>query len=327
MMVIISGYWDVQFIVMVSFVDMQFFKVVNSVQDQSIECMLGVVIEILVGLCVYQFMLMVMFKLVLVLSLVVLNVLLGELAIDIYISGLYIIVVNCVSIMLNVILKSFKGLSVGFFYWWSIRWCVEYWNGSLWVMGVFWMVNMGDQITIVQNDLVMYIFLFVGIWQWCIYVEQFNIDGILFGVIVYDIFVEMIMGSGVVSVNFVMFGVNGLIVIVFLMVLFLISMFNLLWEFYQIDYIVLVMLQIMNLIFLSQNWCFIVNVFDGVISVGWQVVMWGILSLMIYGGYLGGSGCVFGMSGIVLLVMLISKIVFGLLFVMLINVCIFYIVY
>ena len=89
---------------------------------------------------------------------------------------------NCTTVTPNVSFLSLRGVGDGRWYYRSVRWRVEYYNGSSWVSGSYRTVAMGAQSDTAQTDSVSYTLPSAGVWQWRIYAEAFDTDGTMWGV-------------------------------------------------------------------------------------------------------------------------------------------------
>ena len=104
---------------------------------------------------------------------------------------------NSTSVSPNVSFLSLRGYGDGRWYYRSVRWRVEHYNGSSWVQGSFRTVAMGAQSATAQTDSVTYTFPSAGVWQWRIYAEAFDTDGSVWGSITYNYTQETVTAANI----------------------------------------------------------------------------------------------------------------------------------
>lgn len=109
---------------------------------------------------------------------------------------------NCTSVTPNVSFLSVRGQGNGTWMYRSVRWRVEYYNGSTWVSGSFRIVNMGAQSATPVTDTVTYTFTGAGVWQWRIYAEAYDTDGTTWGSVTYSYSQETVTSANVGPTNY-----------------------------------------------------------------------------------------------------------------------------
>lgn len=107
---------------------------------------------------------------------------------------------NCTSVTPNVSFLSVRGQGNGTWMYRSVRWRVEYYNGSSWVAGSYRIVNMGAQSSTAQTDSVTYTFPSAGVWQWRIYAEAYDTDGTTWGSVTYSYSQETVTAPNISAV-------------------------------------------------------------------------------------------------------------------------------
>lgn len=109
---------------------------------------------------------------------------------------------NCTSVTPNVSFLSVRGQGNGTWMYRSVRWRVEYYNGSSWVAGSYRIVNMGAQSATPVTDTVAYTFPSAGVWQWRIYAEAYDTDGTTWGSVTYSYSQETVTSAAVGPTNY-----------------------------------------------------------------------------------------------------------------------------
>lgn len=99
-------------------------------------------------------------------------------------SSTYTTPAGCVTIVPLVSLTSQRGNGASQYYYRSIKWRVEYWDGSAWTPLAWRIVNMGAQFSAI-TDSGPFNFPSAAAWQWRIYAEQYDTDGTVFGSMQY----------------------------------------------------------------------------------------------------------------------------------------------
>ena len=102
---------------------------------------------------------------------------------------------NCLSVTPNVSFLSVRGNGSGLNLYRSVKWRVEYWNGSSWVAGSYRILDMGAQTTTAQTDSTTYTFPSAGTWQWRVYAESYDTSGATFGTTTYTYSTETLNAS------------------------------------------------------------------------------------------------------------------------------------
>lgn len=104
---------------------------------------------------------------------------------------------NCTSVAPSVSFLSVRGVGNGTWYYRSVRWRVEHFNGSSWVAGSYKTVAMGAQSSTAQNDTTTYTFPSAGVWQWRIYAEAFDTNGTTWGAVTYSYSSENVSAANI----------------------------------------------------------------------------------------------------------------------------------
>lgn len=184
--VTIPGYFISQPTVLVSPANMQFYNPTYSAQAQSIVCSSGAVTQTGAGTSVWEFTPTAQLTLASGNGSTVVGVGSGDQPTNTWTSASYTTAANCTTITPTVSLKSVRGNGVSQYYYRSIRWRVEYYDGSSWVTTDGWRTaTMGAQTTSAVTDSKTFTFPSAAAWTWRIYTEEFDTDGTVFGSIAY----------------------------------------------------------------------------------------------------------------------------------------------
>lgn len=183
--VTIPGYWKSQPRVMVSPASLSLYKATYAAQDQGITCTPGSITETSPGSGVWQFTPTATLNLAANTGGGAINNTSGSTSTNSWTSATQTTAANCNQITPVVSLQSQRGNGISQYYYRTVKWRVEYWNGSSWVAGSWRNVNMGAQFAAV-SDTVVFDFPSAAAWQWRIYSEAFDTDGTVFGSISYD---------------------------------------------------------------------------------------------------------------------------------------------
>lgn len=139
---------------------------------------------------------------------------------------------NCTSITPNVSFLSVRGQGDGTWMYRSVRWRVEYYNGSSWVAGSYRIVSMGAQSATPVTDTVTYTFTSAGVWQWRIYAEAYDTNGTAWGSVTYVYSTETLYSE---TGNFSLNTTTSLVTVEHTWALPS-SVLNATWELYKVDY-------------------------------------------------------------------------------------------
>lgn len=180
--VLIPGYWKSQPRIIVSPASLGLFKATYMNQDQSVTCLHSDLVETFTGSGRWQFKPVATLNLAANTGLTTVNETSGALSVNTWTSSTKVTSANCTSITPSVSFLSYRGNGSGMYYRRTVRWRVEYYNGSTWVTTAVWTtVAMGDQTTNAVASNSLFTFPSAGTWQWRIYAEAYDTDGTLFG--------------------------------------------------------------------------------------------------------------------------------------------------
>lgn len=202
--VTIPGYWKEQPRVMISPSSLGLYKAAYAAQDQSIQCQALSLQETSAGSKRWQFQAVATLSLAANTGQTQINAGSGDISANNWTSNTYTTAANCINITPSVTVKSQRGNGSSQYFYRSIRWRVEYWNGSAWVALAWRTVNMGAQFNAI-TDSGQFTFPGSGTWQWRIYAESYDTDGTVFGSITYQYSTETITGgagSGSATANY-----------------------------------------------------------------------------------------------------------------------------
>ena len=191
----LPGYWDTQPMVLVSPANMQFYKASYAAQDQTIQCDPGPVTETSPGSRRWQLTPTAQLVLASGTQNTSINSGSGDTSAGSWTSPTYTTAANTNGVTPNVSLKSVRGNGSSQYFRRTMRWRVEYWNGSSWVALAWRTLSMGDQTASAVNDSFAYSFPSAGTWQWRLYVEDYDTDGSVFGSVSYNYSTEDLNGS------------------------------------------------------------------------------------------------------------------------------------
>lgn len=183
-LVTIPGYWKAQPRVMVSPASLQLYRAAYSGQDQALTCSPGPITETSPGSGVWEFTPTATLNLADNSGGGGINNSSGSTSSNSWSSATQTTPANCTQITPVVSVSSQRGNGASQYYYRTVRWRVEYWNGSSWVTGSWRNVNMGAQFAPIA-DQVAFNFPSAGTWQWRIGFEAFDTDGTLFGSVSY----------------------------------------------------------------------------------------------------------------------------------------------
>lgn len=138
---------------------------------------------------------------------------------------------NCVSVTPTMNLLSLRGVGNGTWYYRSVRWRVEYFNGNTWVALAWRTVTMGAQTSTPVSDSGTFNFPSAATWQWRIYAEALDAGG-SFGSVTYSYSTETLNSA---TGNYSLNTVTSLVTVSHTWTLPA-STLNTGWELYQVDY-------------------------------------------------------------------------------------------
>lgn len=106
---------------------------------------------------------------------------------------------NCLSVTPSVSMLSIRGVGDGTWYYRSVKWRVEYYDGSTWIPLSWRTITMGAQTSAPVTDSGTYNFPSAATWQWRLYAESFDTDGTIFGSPTYSYSQETVTAADVAS--------------------------------------------------------------------------------------------------------------------------------
>lgn len=183
--VTIPGYWKAQPRVMVSPASLALYKASYAAQDQALNCEALNIEEVVPGSGVWRFTPTATLTLAANSGGGAINSGSGDTSSNTYTSATQTTPANCVQITPTLQVRSQRGNGSSQYYRRTIKWRVEYWNGSSWVLGSWRNANMGDQFAAITDSQV-FNFPGAGTWQWRISYEAFDTDGSVFGAVSYN---------------------------------------------------------------------------------------------------------------------------------------------
>jgi hypothetical protein len=197
-LVTIPGYWKAQPKVMVSPASLKLYDSAYSGQSQSINCAPGTVTETSPGSGVWQFTPTATLTLGGNTGSSAINNTSGSTSSNSWTSSTQTTPANCSQITPTVSLQSQRGNGSSQYYYRSVKWRIEYWDGAQWVAGSYRTVAMGAQFGAI-SDSVAFDFPSAGTWQWRIYSEAFDTNGTVFGSVSYEYSTATRTNAGSVS--------------------------------------------------------------------------------------------------------------------------------
>lgn len=230
----IPGYWKQQPKVIVSPASLALYKTAYSNQDQSIQCTASNLVETTPGSKQWKFDPTATLTLGSNTGQTTVNAGSGDISANNWTSSTYTTNANCNTISPNLTVKSIRGVGDGRWYYRSIRWRVEYLNGT-WITTDPWTtVNMGAQ----SNPIVTsktFTFPSAAAWQWRIYCEFYDTDGTSWGTGGYEYSSEPLSGNYQQDFDIPVGGVNPATTYGSYLTLPA-SVLNPTWEIYEINY-------------------------------------------------------------------------------------------
>lgn len=197
--VVIPGYFNSQPAVLVSPANLQFYNPTYSAQAQSVNCATGAITETSAGSMRWAFTPTATLNLAAATATVVVNAGSGDVSANSWTSSNYTTPANCTSISPTVQLRSSRGNGSSQYLYRSIRWRVEYYNGS-WITTDGWrVVDMGAQTSSAITDSKTFTFPSSGTWTWRIYTEAYDTNGSVFGSVQYSYSSTVVSGSASVA--------------------------------------------------------------------------------------------------------------------------------
>jgi hypothetical protein len=184
--VTIPGYFKSQPKVIVSPSNISLFKASYSGQDQSLQCAANNIAETSAGSMVWQFTPVATLSLAANTGSTVVNQASGNQTSSWY-SSEYVTPSNTATITPSVTLTSNRGNGSSNYYYRSVRWRVEYWNGSSWVVDPTWTTSdIGASTTNSVTTTKTFSFPSSTAWRFRIYCEAYDTNGTVFGSTAYE---------------------------------------------------------------------------------------------------------------------------------------------
>ena len=184
--VTIPGYFKSQPKIIVSPRNLMLFKASYSNQDQSVQCEARSISETSPGSMVWKFTGVATLSLAANTGTTVINQNSGSISTN-WTSGEYTTASNTSAITPSVTMSSNRGNGVSQYYRRTVRWRLEYWNGSSWIADTTWTaVNIGDSTTNSVNSTKTFTFPSSGTWKFRIQFEAYDTDGTVFGSVAYE---------------------------------------------------------------------------------------------------------------------------------------------
>ena len=198
--VTIPGYFKSQPKIIVSPADLQLYSTSYSGQNQSIQCQAQTITETSSGSMVWTFKPVATLSLAANTGNTVINQASGNQTSSWY-SSQYTTQANTNTITPSVYLTSNRGNGSNQYYYRTVRWRVEYWNGSSWVAGSFTTSNLSGSTTASVTSTATFTFPSSGTWTFRIYCEAYDTDGSVFGSVSYNYASGTIAAAGPASVQ------------------------------------------------------------------------------------------------------------------------------
>lgn len=184
--VTIPGYFKAQPKIIVSPRNLALYKASYANQDQSIQCEARNIVETSPGSMVWKFTGVATLSLAANSGTSVINQSSGVQTGN-WTSSEYVTPNNTSSITPSVTLGSNRGNGSSQYYYRTVRWRVEYWNGSSWVADPTWTTtNLSASTTETVTTTKTFTFPSSGTWRFRIYTEAFDKDGSVFGSVAYE---------------------------------------------------------------------------------------------------------------------------------------------
>jgi hypothetical protein len=185
-LVTIPGYFATQPRVQVSPATLAVFDKDFAAQDQALICAPGSVTETASGSMIWQFTPTATLSLASGNGQTLINASSGSISADNWTSTTYTTPANCNSITPSLTLASARGDGASLYYRRTVRWRVEYWNGSAWINGAWTTSNLSDSASASVTTSATHNFPSSGAWQFRIRTEAYDTDGSKFGSVQYE---------------------------------------------------------------------------------------------------------------------------------------------
>jgi hypothetical protein len=199
--VTIPGYFSAQPKIIVSPANIKLYDHTFANQSQSLQCEALNVVQTSFGSMVWQFTPKATLSLAANTGQTVVNQTSGAIAGN-WTSSTYTTAANTASVTPNVTLASNRGNGASQYYYRTVRWRLEYWNGSSWVADPVWTTsNLGADVNAAITTSKLFTFPSSGTWQFRIYAEAYDTDGTVFGAIVYDFHTGTASAAGPAAVQ------------------------------------------------------------------------------------------------------------------------------
>jgi len=184
-LVTIPGYFKTQPKVIVSPNSLMLYHTSYANQNQSITCQALNIAETSPGSMVWRFTPVATLNLAANAGSTVVNQASGSQP-GAWYSSQYTTPANCSNITPFVALSSNRGNGASQYFYRSVRWRVEYWNGSGWINGAWTTHNLGADTSASVSSNATFTFPFSGTWIYRIYCEAYDTDGSVFGAAAYE---------------------------------------------------------------------------------------------------------------------------------------------
>ena len=199
--VTIPGYFKAQPKIIVSPSNLTLFKSAYGSQDQSIQCAANDIAETSTGSMVWQFTPVATLSLAANAGNTVVNQSSGSVSANLWTSSTYTTPANTSSITPSVTIASNRGNGSNQYLYRTVRWRVEYYNGSSWVSGSFTTNNLGADTAASNTSTAVFTFPSSNAWQFRIYAETYDTSGAVFGSVAYLYAQGTATAAGPVSVQ------------------------------------------------------------------------------------------------------------------------------
>lgn len=199
--VTIPGYFKLQPKVMISLANLMLYQAAYGGQNQTVVCSTGTISETTLGSMVWRFMPTAMLVLADSFGTTVINQSSGITSSNVWYSSTYTTPANTINITPSVSIASYRGSGVGTYFRRSVRWRLEYWNGSVWVPDVFHTTALADSTSASAASSAVFTFPSASAWQFRIYAEAFDTDGSTFGAPSYIYAEDTVTRTGTVDAS------------------------------------------------------------------------------------------------------------------------------
>ena len=184
--VTIPGYFKTQPKILVSPSNLSLYQSSYANQDQSIQCVANSIVESSAGSMVWSFTPVATLNLAANTGSTVINYSSGSTSADTFTSGTYTTAANTTAVTPSISIASSKGNGASQYFYRTVRWRLEYYNGSSWVADSYTTVNLAGSTTASSTSTKSFSFPSSGTWQFRIYAEAYNTDGSLYGAVGYN---------------------------------------------------------------------------------------------------------------------------------------------